>query len=92
MDEKEKYRAEIDARLTKMGETLHAIKSEKEQRNENMPELRLDTTIRKHQEAKAKLEELERTEKSSLHEFKAEMENLVNDIDEDLRKALAYFG
>jgi len=92
MDEKEKYRAEIDARLTKMGETLHEIKSEKEQRNENMPELRLDTTIRKHQEAKAKLEELKRTEKSSLHEFKAEMENLVNDIDEDLRKALAYFG
>lgn len=90
MDEKEKYRAEIDARLTKMGETLHEIKSEMEQRNENMPEL--DTTIRKHQEAKAKLEKLERTQKSSLHEFKAEMDNLVNDIDEDLRKALAYFG
>jgi ABC-type Fe3+-citrate transport system substrate-binding protein len=92
MDKKEKYHAEIEARLIKFGETLHEIKTNMEQRKENLPDIRIDATIRKHEEAKAKVKELKRSDESIWKKVKAELDNLVNDIDEDLRQALAYFG
>ena len=92
MEEKEKYRAEIEARLLKMGETLHQIKLEQEKRRESLPHVPLAHIIQKHEDAHAKLVEIEEIEESKWHRFKSELENLINDIDDDLRKALAYFG
>ncbi len=92
MDEKEKYRAKIDAKLLRFGETINEIKTNMEQRKENTPDIRLTPTLQKHEEARTKLSSLEQADKDSWHIYKRELDNLVNDIDEDLRRALAYFG
>jgi len=51
MNQKEKYSAEIDARIGKFGDTLNEIKTKRELRNDSRPEIQIDATIRKHQEA-----------------------------------------
>lgn len=92
MDEKEKYRAEIDARMIKLGETLHEIKTKMEKRKENLSNIGLDATIRNYEKARAKLEDLERANENTWKHVKAEIEKLYDDIDDDLRKTIAYFG
>lgn len=92
MNEKEKYSAEIDARIAKFGETLNEIKTKRELRNEIRPELQIDATIRKHQEAQEKVKALKRADSSTWETIKTEVDGLMDDIDEELREALAYFG
>ncbi len=92
MEEKEKYRAHIESKLTKFGETLEQIKTRHKENRENLPGLKIESTIQKHEAAMAKLEELKEADESSWDKFKFELDNYVNDIDEDLREALAYFG
>ena len=92
MEEKEKYHAEIDAKLIKFNETLNEIKTKAEQRNKNLSEIGVDDTLRKHKNAKVKLEQLKQSDESSWQSHKMELDGQVNDINEELRKALAYFG
>jgi hypothetical protein len=92
MNEKEKYSAEIDARIAKFGETLNEIKTKRELRNEIRPELQFDGTIRKHQEVQAKAKALKKADSSAWKTIKTEVDGLMDDIDEELREALAYFG
>ena len=92
MEEKEKYHAEIDAKLIKFGETLNEIKTKAEQRKKNLSEISVDDTLRKHKNAKAKLEQLKQSDESSWQSHKMELDDQLNDINEELRKALAYFG
>jgi hypothetical protein len=94
MDEKEKYRTRIDIRLTEFGETINEIKSKMDQRKENRPDIQIDTTTQKHKQAISKLASLDTgtSDEDVWHKYKAELDDLVNDIDNDLRSALAYFG
>ncbi len=92
MEEKEKYHAEIDAKLIKFGETLNEIKTKAEQRKKNLSEIGIDDTLRKHKNAKVKLEQLKQSDESSWQSHKMHLDGQVNDINEELRKALAYFG
>lgn len=92
MDEREKYSAEIDARIAKFGETLNEIKTKRELRNESRPELQIDATFRKHQEAQAKMKALKESDSSAWETIKTEVDGLMDDIDKELREALAYFG
>jgi heterodisulfide reductase subunit C len=92
MEEKEKYHAEIDAKLIKFGETLNEIKTKAEQRKKNLSEISVDDTLRKHKNAKAKLEQLKQSDEDTWQNDKMHLDAQVNDISEDLRKALAYFG
>lgn len=92
MEEKEKYHAEIDAKLIKFGETLNEIKTKAEQRKKNLSEIGVDDTLRKHKNAKVKLEQLKQSDENTWQDYKVHLDAQVNDIREDLRKALAYFG
>lgn len=92
MDEKEKYRAEIDAKLVKFGETLNEIKTKKELRNETSPDFQIDATLRKHEAAAAKIKELDGSDEGAWNKLKSEVDGLMGDIDKELRQALAYFG
>lgn len=92
MDEKEKYRAEIDAKLAKFGETLNEIRAKQELRKESRPDLPINATFRKHQEAQAKLKEMEGSDSSAWESIKTNMDGLINEIDKELREALVYFG
>ena len=91
MNEKEKYRAEIDAKLAKFGETLHEIKSKQETRNKMRPTLNINATIDKHKAAKAKIEAIEDSDTRSWHGIKAEVDSLMGDIDDDLRQAMSLY-
>ena len=92
MNEREKYKAEIQAGLLRLGETLHEIKVKQEKRKEGPPHLHMEPIFQMHEEANQKLEEIEEVDESAWGKFKSEMDNLVNDIDKGIRKALAYFG
>jgi len=91
MEEKEKYHAEMEARLMRFGETINEIKTRMEKRKESLPNIPIQTTIKKHEDAKAKLAAMEQSDENSWHKFKTELNNLANDIDEDIRESLAYF-
>jgi len=92
MNDKEKYSAEIDARIAQFGETLDEIKTKRELRSESRPELQIDATFRKHQEAQAKVKALKASDSSTWETIKTEVDGLMDDIDKELREALAYFG
>ena len=92
MEEKEKYHAEIDAKLIKMGDTLHEIKTKAERRNMNLSEIRVEDTLQKHKNARAHLDKLKQSDESNWQDYKPRLDSQLDDIDEDLRKVLAYFG
>lgn len=92
MREKEKYRSEIESRLVKFGESLYEITTKKEQNKDNMPDLEIDPILRKHEAVEAKLKKLKSADESSWQKYKTELDQLVDGIDADLRKAMTYFG
>ena len=92
MNEKEKYRAEIDAKLVQLGETLLEVKTKEKLRNAAKPTLDLDATEGKHKEATAKVKALDASDSENWKLLKSELDSLMTDIDKDLRQALAYFG
>jgi hypothetical protein len=91
MDEKERYRAEIYAKLIKFGESLHDLTTKKELREANRPEIEIDNLLSKHEQAKAKLKDLGSTDTDTWQQEKSEMDLLINDIEKEFREALAYF-
>ncbi len=91
MDEKEKYRIEMDTKITRLGDTLHEIKNEMERRKESFPETTIHSAIENLREASLKLREIETLDKGSLEQRKVELESLVDDIDNKARKAMAHF-
>jgi lambda repressor-like predicted transcriptional regulator len=92
MEEKAKYRAEIEAKLTQFGETLNELKTKQELRNETRPTLPLDTTASKHEAVAAKLRDLESSDDEQGKQLRSEIDTLMSDIDSDLRKALVHFA
>ena len=92
MKEKEKYRAQIEARLMKFGESLYEITNKKMQRKGNRPDFRIDPILKKQETAEAKLKELDAADENSWQKVKTELDQLLDGIDEELRKAMAYFG
>jgi hypothetical protein len=92
MREKDRYRAEIEARLMKFGESLYEITTKKEQRKENQSDIQIDPILRKQEAVETKLKEMDPADEISWQKYKAELDQLVDGIDADLRKAIAYFG
>ncbi len=91
MDDKARYRTEIDAKLLKFGETLNELKAKRELRNMSRPELQVDSALRKHQEAQARAEELEEADSDAWEKMRTDIDTLMDDIDKDLREALAFY-
>lgn len=92
MIEKEKYRAQIEARLMKFGESLYEITNKKMQRKGNWPDVQINPILKRQEAAEAKLQELGAAGENSWQKYKTELDQLVDGIDADLRKAMAYFG
>ncbi|MFZ0483827.1 MAG: hypothetical protein WAL93_10585 [Desulfobacterales bacterium] len=77
--------------MTEFEETLHEIKTKMEKREENMKDIGLDDTIRKHKKAKDKLKDLERADDRNWKKVKDEIDKLYEDIGEELRKAITHY-
>lgn len=91
MDEKAKYRAQVEARLAKFGETLHEIKTKREMRDAIKPMLDFDAMVSKHRQATATLENMAAVDGDGWRTAKTEVDTLMEDIDNDLRQALSHF-
>lgn len=96
MNDKEKYRAQIEGRLMQFGESLYDITNKMKQRKDDLPELQPDIEIgpilEKQEAVESKLKNLGAADENSWQQYKTELDSLVADIDADLRKAMAYFG
>jgi small-conductance mechanosensitive channel len=91
MEEKEKYKAEIEARLRKFSDTLNEIRAKLKERKEMPPDFQIEPILEKQKKVTSKANEIEKTDESAWSKFKSELDDLVNDIDHDMRKAMAYF-
>ena len=92
MKEKEKYRAQIEGRLMKFGESLYEITNKLEQRKDDLPDLQIAPILKKQEAVETKLKDLDEADESNWQKYKAELDDLVAGIDKDLRAAMTYFG
>ena len=92
MKDKEKYRAQLEARLMEFGESLYEITNKMEQRKVNQPNIEIAPILKKQEAAEDKLKELDTADENSWQTYQNELDQLVVGIDADLRKAMAYFG
>ena len=92
MVEKEKYKAEVETKMTQFNETLNEIKAKQELRDWSRNELNIGGTIRKRDEMQIKVKELEKVNSNSWEKVKVEVDGLIADIDKELSAALAYFS
>jgi hypothetical protein len=91
MQEKEKYKAEIEARLLKFSDTLNEIQAKLKERKETPLDFQLELILEKHKKIGSKADQIEKTDESAWSKFKSELDDLINDIDDDMRKAMAHF-
>ena len=91
MEEKEKYKAEIEARLRKFSDTLNEIQAKLKERKDTASDFQLEPILEKHKKVTSKANQIEKTDESTWSKFKSELDDLVNDIDDDMRKAMAHF-
>ena len=92
MNDKEKYKAGIEARMTSFNASLNEIKAKQELRDWSRIDLDIGGTIRKRDELQVKMNALEKSDSASWEPIKSEVDSLVNDIDKELRKAMVYFS
>lgn len=92
MNEKEKYRAEIKARMANFDKTLNEIKAKQELRDWSRGDFNIGGTIRKRGEVQLKMKALKEIDADSWERVKSEIDGLMQDIDKDLRKALVNFS
>jgi len=92
MNEKEKYRAKIEAQMTNFDETIEEITTRAKLRKPMQADVHVKALVKKHEDAKAKLKELEKSDENTWQKIQTELDQLVADVDEDMRRALAYFA
>jgi hypothetical protein len=90
-EEKENYKAEIEERLQKFDADLKEIKMKQEKAKGNLTEINIDEIIEKRNKCRNKLNEIEQTDESTWGKLKLEFDEMVSDIDKDMRKAMGYF-
>ena len=92
MNKKEKFRAKIEAQMASFDETIEEITTKAKLRKATQPDIQIKALAKKHEDAKAKLKELEESDENTWQKIQTELDELVSDVDKDLREALAYFG
>ena len=92
MSEKERIRAEIEAKLTKYGKTLDGIISDLEQKKILPSDKSLISALQKFELAKSKVREMDNVEGEGWEKKKSELNYVFNDLNDDLRAALSLFG
>jgi hypothetical protein len=92
MTDKEKFRAEIEAKMAKYGDTLDGILSDLEYRKELPSDSSLVSALKKYELAKTKVSELDNAGEEGWEEKKKEINYVFNDLNDDLRSALSMTG
>jgi len=92
MNEKDKYRTKIEAQMPSFNETLEEIMTKAKLKKATQPDINVESLLKKHGDAKVKLKELENSDDNNWQKIKTELDQLIEGVDEDLRRAMAYFG
>jgi len=92
MNEKEKYRAKIEARMAQFNETFEDITVKSKLKKATQADVKIKSLAKKHEQIKSKLKELEDSDEDTWQKIQGELDQLVSDVDENTREALAYFG
>ena len=92
MNEREKYRAKIEARIGHFNETMEEIRAKAKVRENLQPDISIESIAAKKDAATARLKELDGAADSHWQKSRTDLDKLMDDIDADLRKAMAYFG
>lgn len=92
MNEREKYRSRIEARINRFNETMEEIRAKAKVRENLQPDLNIEGIAAKKDAAAVRLKELDESDESRWQKSRTDLDKLMDDIDADLRKAMAYFG
>lgn len=94
MDDREKTRTEIEARLTQLGETINTLRLKAEQRQDKLEAplaQSLDAIESKREEVRSSLPQMETLDEETYTSTVERLRRHLDDIDGSLRKALAHF-
>ncbi len=92
MDEKEKYYAEIETRLTKFNDTINELKKKQERKGVHYSQEQMDALARKGKEVKTRLNALKTIQDEKEWEgSKAKLEQFAKDVDSGLREAMTHW-
>lgn len=91
MNEKEKYLAEVEARMNRFHTSIEDITAKRKMRNETRPEIDVDGLRKRHEGISAKLKDIQTADDANWDGVKGEVDQMMGDIDRDLRAALANY-
>jgi len=92
MNDKEKYLTKIESRMQAFNTTIEDITAKKELRSANAPEINIKGMRKKHDDALEAIKELKTVDDSQWKDEKTRIDQMVGDIDQELRSALAYYS
>ena len=91
MEDMEKYRAQIEAQMTDFHENLEQVIAKAKEKKDTHSQVHVQNLIKKQEDVEAKLKELDEAHKSEHPKLRTELERLFENIDQDVRDALAYY-
>ena len=92
MNTKEKHLAEIEARLASFGSTIEEISQKAKSRNDARPDIDLESLEQKHQQVHETVKTIKSSNSGDWDKVKSTIDQMMGDIDQDLRSAISYFG
>jgi len=91
MNDKEKYLAEIESRLSSFNTTIEEITNKAKLRSNMRADIDLDNIQRKHQHAHETVQKIRASDVNDWDAFRTKVDQMMGDINEDLRAAMANF-
>ena len=91
MEDMEKYRTKIEAQMTDFHENLEQVIAKAKEKRNTHSQVHVQNLLKKKEDAAAKLKELDKAHKTEHPKLQSELARLFENIDQDVRDALAYY-
>jgi len=91
MEDQEKYRTRIEAQMTDFHENLEQVIAKAKEKKDTHSQVHVQNLLKKKEDAAAKLKELDGAHESMHPKLRTELDRLFENIDQDVRDALAYY-
>ncbi len=91
MEDMEKYRTRIEAQMNDFHENLEQVIAKAREKRDTHSQVHVQNLIKKKEDAEAKLKELDEAHETEHPRLRTEMDRLFENIDQDVRDALAYY-
>ncbi len=91
MEDMEKYRTKIEAQMTDFHENLEQVIAKAKEKRDTHSQVHVQNLLKKKEDAATKLKELDKAHKTEHPKLQSELARLFENIDQDVRDALAYY-